>query len=50
MEGSAGATTPPVCWRCLQALVDDRGWTGAAEAPGVNYRTVAANMEADRLS
>ena len=34
----------------VQQLVDDRGRVAAAEALGVNYRTVVANLEAGRLS
>ena len=34
----------------LQELLDDHGRTGAARVLGVDYRTVVANLEADRLS
>ena len=37
-------------WEAFQELVNDRGRTAAADALGVNYRTVVANLEASRLS
>ena len=37
-------------WEAFQELVEARGRTAAADALGVNYRTVVANLEADRLS
>ena len=37
-------------WEAFQALVEDRGRTKAAEVLEMNSRTVAANLEAGRLS
>ena len=36
-------------WDVLQELVNDRGRVGAANALGINYRTVAANLKAGSL-
>ena len=37
-------------WEVFRGLVEARGRTAAADALGVNYRTVVANLEAGRLS
>ena len=44
--------TPPTSpyWTCLDTLVDDRGRVAAAEALGVNYRTVARCQQSRRVS
>ena len=47
----AGRGQDDAClWEAFQGLVEARGRTGAADTLGVNYCTVAANLEAGRLS
>ena len=48
--GGAGDDAGQPLLDLLDALVNERGWTGAAEALGVNYRTVARCQRSRRVS